>query len=465
MKLLQPEKPTELSPQSDSTSQVNLKLHGSESEISLHSNPTSHKKTRDLPNLTECHACGFKVDVCSGRNRLHVLHSEWRIVLLCKPCLLSVKSSEICSYCFSKTSSDSFRCEQCQHSVHKNCFSMYKDCAPWSYACCGSEFSVCVDCWIPQSMADSRRMKSRKVRKNDGVELDKQTSRVLDNENSMTELEDAVRDANLAVEKKVEAASKAREEAAKKATLARRAIEMANNALSLVADRDEISLDEDLKMDDDKVVDDSELVVKLYPHMNSSPNSCRLLKSTYLEKPKLWTPSKDSPCKRSNPRNSSGFVKHEIFNDDIIYTYSRRHAFERSDCIDKNDMRTGLKEGKRIADYDAEEEIGEELMKEGEGSCSNRLINLGGEDSDLGLDCKQADTALHREDRCNGQPDRYFFKYRRRVCRSNGKPKILYNESEVNPESQGSAPEVPLNCSGELRSLSNASFESFHAPL
>ncbi|KAF7842649.1 uncharacterized protein G2W53_004947 [Senna tora] len=450
MKLLQREKRIEPYPHSPNNA---LKLHGSKSvspkavEKPAHSNPASQKKTRDLPNLTECHACHFKVDVCTGRNRLHILPSEWRIVLLCKSCLQSVKSSQICSYCFSNASADCFRCGQCQRSVHKKCFSEYKGAAPWSYACSGSEFSVCVDCWIPKSVSVSRRiMKSRKVRKKSGVVSEKETSRVFDNGNSTTSLEDVVRDANLVVEKKVEAATKAREEAVKKAAVARRAIEMANSALSLIVKRDEDSLNEGFKMDADKVVDDSELGLELYSPMNSSPNSCCLLNSGYLGTPKLWTSSVDSPCKRSNPSNSSGFGKHEMFNDDKIYKESHKHVFEPSVCMDKSDIRTCSREGKCIADCDAKEETGEELMKEGEGSCSNRLINLGGEDSGMNLDGKQEDTVLHKEDRCNGRPDRYFLKYRRRVCRSkpisDSKPKILYSENEINTESQGSAPEI-----------------------
>lgn len=459
MKLLQSEKRTGRHPQSPKNDQSGLKLQDSAPDVpeAAEDPLQSQKKTRDLPNLTECHACGFKVDVCTGRNRLHILHSEWRIVLLCKMCLSSIKSSQICSYCFSKTSADCYRCEQCQHSVHRKCFTKYKDAAPWSYASSGLEFSVCVDCWIPKSVAVARRrMKSGKVRKKGRVVSEKETCRVLDNGTSATSLEDVVRDANLVVEKKVEAAARAREEAEKKAVVARRAVELANSALTLIANKDKNSINECLKMDAVKVVGD-----------NSSPNSCCLLNSSYLDSPKLWTSSIESPCKRSNP--SSGFVKHEMFNDDIMYKDSHKYVFEPSVCKDRSDMRTGSKEGKSIADCFVEEETEADLMKEGEESCSNRVINFGGEDSSMDLDRKQSDTAFHGEEGCNGQPGRYFFKYRRRFCRlkpiSDSKLKILYNKNEINLESQGSAPEVPLNCSWELRTLCNGSFQSFHAPL
>lgn len=433
----------------------NLKFHGSEAgdpEEQEPENPSqSLKKTRDLPNLNKCHACGFIVDVCTGKKRLHVLNSEWRIVLLCKNCLSSVKSSKMCLYCFSESSADCFRCEQCQHSVHKKCFSKYKGTAPWSYACSGSEFSVCVDCWIPKSVAFSRkRMKNGKVRKKGGVVLEKETSRVSDDGNSAVSLEDVVKDANIVVGKKVEAAARAREEAVKKAVDARRAVEVANSALSLVASGDESSLNERLKMSAGKVVE-------LYPPMSSSPTSCSLFNSSYLDTPKMGTSSIDSSCMRSNPSNSSDFLKHEISSDDNMYKESSKHVLEPSVCMDGSDIRTRSKEGKCVADCDAKEEIGEELMKEGEGS-SDRQVNFSG-DSRLTLDCKQTGTALHGEERCKGQPDRNLLKYKRRVWRlkpiSDCKPTILYNKHETNLERQSSTPDVPLNCSWELRTLSD----------
>ncbi|KAI9103588.1 hypothetical protein K1719_023211 [Acacia pycnantha] len=465
MKLLQPEKRLVQHQQSP--------IKKSEGPEEPESPLQSLKKTRDLPNLNKCHACGFIVDACTGKKRLHILNSEWRIVLLCKNCLLSIKSSKMCTYCFSESSADCFRCEQCQHSVHKKCFSKYKYTPPWSYACSGSEFSVCVDCWVPQSVVLSRkRMKTEKVKKKGGIVLEKEASRVSDDGNSAVSLENVVKDANLAVGKKVEAAARARGEAVKKAEVARRAFVVANSALSLVGSGDENSLNERLKVSADKVFE-------LYPPMSSSPSSCSLFNSSYFDALKVGTSSSDSPCARSNESNSSDFLKHEISSDGNMYRDSHKYVLEPSVCMDGSDKRSSSKEDKCMADCDSKVEIGEELMKEGEGSCSDKRINLNGYNrlnldhkqtetalpgeercngqpdrfflkySRLNLDHKQKETVLPGEERCNGWPDRFFLKYSRRVHRSKpisvNKPKILYNNNETNLESQGSATEVPMD--------------------
>ncbi|XP_027338659.1 uncharacterized protein LOC113852551 [Abrus precatorius] len=399
------------------------------------------KKTRDLPNLTECHGCGFKVDVCTGKNRLRTLYSEWRVVLLCKNCFSSVESSQICSYCYSEMSSESFRCVQCQHSVHKSCFLKYKHAAPWSYACLGSDFSVCVDCWIPKPLAISRRRRKRKrvksgvVEKKGRIMLDKGCSRVLRGGNLVRSMEDVVEDANRAVEEKVEAAARARDEAMKKAVVAKRAVELANNALSIVANREESSLNLPPKMDSIKVLDGSELTFELHPHLDNLPkisNGCFLLNTSYLDTPKRWASSVDSSCKTSDSRNASASDKHEVSNDNKLLDDFCKSLCSKplisvgsldSDsstdlsllCMGRSGMKTGSKNGEHSTEFDVEG-IGEELLKEGEGSCSDRLINFS-EDSGIELDRKQADSsALHREERCNGRPDRYFLKYSRRNC-------------------------------------------------
>ncbi|RDX82915.1 hypothetical protein CR513_36238, partial [Mucuna pruriens] len=397
------------------------------SENPSHSVPPL-KKTRDLPNLTECHACGFKVDVCTGKNRLRTLYSEWRVVLLCNKCFSSVESSQICSYCFSGTCPESFHCNQCRHSVHKACFLKYKNTAPWSYACLDSEFSVCVDCWIPKPLAISRRRKRRvKGRENGRVILEKGRDG-----NLVRSMEDVVEGAKRTVEEKVEAAARAREGAMKKALVARRAVELANNALSLVANREESSLNLPPKMDAVKVLDGSELTCELHPHVNSLPRiskSCCLLNTSYLDTPKRWASSVGSSCKTSNSRNASAHDDHGVSNDNKLLddpcksltkplvSVGSLDSGSSTDlnllCMATSGMETGSKDGDRTAEFD--EGIGEELLKEGEGSCSDRLINFS-EDSGLELDRKQADSALHREERCSGQPDRYFLKYSRRNC-------------------------------------------------
>lgn len=326
-------------------------------------------------------------------------------------------------------------------------------------------------------------MKGGMIKKKGRIILEKgnSISRVLGGANLVRSMEDVVKDANRDVEKKVEAAARAREEATKKAAAARRAVEAANNALSLVANREESGL----KVDGVKVVDGSVLTFELYPHVNSPlkiSKSCCLLNGSYLDTPKRWASSVDSSFKTSNSWNASGCDKREASNDNKFYRDSRKSLCEPSisvgsldsdsstdlncRCTGITDMKTCSNAGEHTPEFDAEE-IGEELLKEGEGSCSDRLINYGGEDSGLELDRKQADSALHGEERSNGQPDRYFLKYRRRNCRLKpnlySKPKILYNKIYL--ESQDSAVGVPFSCSGELRTIHNASFQSIHAPL
>lgn len=122
----------------------------------IHSHPM---KTRDLPNLSECQACAFRLDTCStGKSTLQLLYSEWRIVLLCHKCLSRVESSQICSYCFDPIAHhDFFTCSHCNRSVHTNCIRVYKSVAPWSYVpSSSSQFTCCVDCWLPKSIVRKR---------------------------------------------------------------------------------------------------------------------------------------------------------------------------------------------------------------------------------------------------------------------------------------------------------------------
>ncbi|GLT27310.1 hypothetical protein SLA2020_023170 [Shorea laevis] len=210
--------------------------------------PPPYKKTRDLPNLSECHSCNSRADVATGRNRIQFLYSEWRIVLLCRRCLSCVQSSEICSYCFKESSQDCIYCSRCKHSVHKTCFLKFKSIAPWSYSCSGTEFSVCVDCWVPDYIARRRGiLKSCKPG----------NSRVLDSGDCTPSLQDVVKDANCAAEEKVEAAARARELAEKKAAVARQAVELASNALNLAAMTGRY--------------DDEKLALQLHRAINSSP--------------------------------------------------------------------------------------------------------------------------------------------------------------------------------------------------
>lgn len=572
MKLLQAQKQIKQRPQNP----TNLEFHAKKSEQQQEEEPSnsssqSHKKTRDLPNLNKCHACGFIVDVCAGKKRLHILNSHWRIVLLCKNCLLSIKSSKMCSYCLLKSASDCYRCEKCKHCVHKKCFLKNRHVPPWSYACNnGFEFSVCVDCWLPKSVPVSRqRLNFGKVLGKGRVELE--------NGSSSFSLEDVGKDANVLVGKKGEAAVIARGAQVIKAVYARRgvkAVKVPCGALSLVVNGEENSLNKRLKVSDDRFVelcpavsvsrsssglfDSSDLdvmkgvtcssdspcvrsnmsnsgdslkheilsggnvyrdslncesepsygmdgsdkgtsskvgkrvplikhvyarradkvasgalnlaangdgdslnkrrkvsvdeVAKLCPTASNSLSRSGLINSSDLNAAKVVTCSSDSPCVSLNPSNSSDSLKHEISSDGNVYKDSHKCELEPSFCMDGSDKGTSLNVDKCMVDCDAKVYMGKELMKEREVSCSDKKFIFKGY-SRLKLKRKQVKTEFPGEERCNGDPDRYSLKYRRRVYRSNPilhcELKILYNNNETKLESQGSATEVRLNCSGE----------------
>ncbi|WVY95275.1 hypothetical protein V8G54_034363 [Vigna mungo] len=417
MKLLESKKRTEVQPEP-------------ESYENLSDSVPTHKKTRDLPNLTECHACGFKVDVCTGKNRLRTLYSEWRVVLLCKSCFSSVESSQICSYCFCGMSLESYSCNQCQRSVHKTCFLKYKNAPPWSYASMG-EFSVCVDCWIPKHLELSRRRKRRALGGENGrIIVENGSSRVLPDGNLERSMEDLVEDAKRVVGEKVEAAARAREGAMKKALVAKRAVEIANNALGLVAIKKKSGMKPPPERDAFEVVDGSELTFELHPQFNCLrriSKSCCLLNTSSLDIPKMLSSSVDSSGNTSNLRNAYYLEKHEVSCANKLLTDSSKSLCEPLVSVGSldsgsstglnllcTDMETGSKVDEPTGESDGEG-VGEELQKEGEGSCSDRIINMS-EDTGMELDRKQADSALHREKLCNAQPDRYFLKYSRRNC-------------------------------------------------
>jgi hypothetical protein len=220
-----------------------------------------------------------------------------------------------------------------------------------------------------------RKIKSGMIEKKGRVDFVKESSRVLRGGNLIRSVEDVVKEAKNEAKKKVEAAARAREVATKRAVAARRAVELANNALSLVANRKESTLNLDL-------------------HLNSPPriSKTRCLLNTSF--PKKWTVSIDSSCKRSNSRMASGS--------------DNKLSLGSSNSDSSTDL-SCPKDGVCNAEYGVEE-IGEELSKEGRESYSDRLISFSGEDCWLELDCKQADSALNGEERS----DRYILKYSRR---------------------------------------------------
>lgn len=403
----------------------------------INANKSSPKKTRDLPNLTECHACGLRIDTCTtGKNKLQPLYSEWRIVLLCENCYSCVESSQFCSYCFKESFDDYFCCCQCKRLVHTSCFSKYATVAPWSYSCSGSgDFSVCVDCWVPKSIARRREVFRRSKRK---------SSRVLGvtvgcgEKKKKKSFEDVVKDANCVAQKKVEAAARARELAVRKAWAARRAAELARNALNLVANADDNALESNA--DDEFGVDETEFGFQLHPAMNSlsriSKNLC-FVNSSSLDVPRIGECNGELLVRGSDLRNPGACVRA------LSHNTSMDMECLQSDGIDDVGISPNAKDGNV------------DVHLEGEGSCSIKLINSSGDDSSMNSEsqsCRAGDESMAAEnERSDGKHDRYMMKYSRRklVERSvpDSRPKILYEG--LHHEAQALASGLLLSCSKE----------------
>lgn len=172
-------------------------------------------------------------------DRLRILGSAWRVVLLCKECVKCVQLGQVCSYCFDTVSGfQCFKCGSCDRLVHKECVVKYGGCPPWSYCPVDVRFEVCVDCWVPNSV----RSKGKGV-------------------GSYEVLEDCVRDAECVAGKKFEVSVKAKEDAMRKRDVAKKAVEFANGVVEGVKERDGL--------------EDGELALQLHRAMNSSPRIAR----------------------------------------------------------------------------------------------------------------------------------------------------------------------------------------------
>lgn len=387
------------------------------------------KKTRVLPNLTECHACGFRTDAAKGKQKLQTLYSEWRVVLLCKKCIVRVETSKICSYCFQESvATECFACEECKRRVHKDCFLKYRTVAPWSYSCSGEDFSVCVDCWVPRPIAVFRGR--RNIRRKD------KSCEGLDGAKS---LEDVTEDANCEVGKKIEAATRAREEALRKAVVARRAMELATNAVDFIAKRNETR--------EKEVVDDAELAFRLHRAMNSSP---RISRNFSVAGSGLGSPSREVCTDKKS-------VSEHLYQDgdsstDVDYQKPDGGA----------DVRTGDKACECGVKCDTEDENGVGAVKDGELSYAIKTFNS----------CSVHNCVDSASRSCDEQykpmmPNRYSLKYCRRNCRSkpklNGKSNSLYDEFHLVNQTKSTG--VLLSCSHQSRTISTFSFQGSDVPL
>ncbi|XP_020583154.1 uncharacterized protein LOC110026528 [Phalaenopsis equestris] len=104
------------------------------------------------PNLYACHRCGLGFPVNCSVERLKILDSLWRVVLLCHECFALVGSGQICSYCFSwfpELEKGLIDCNTCFRRVHRGC--VYLHHRNFSDSLLDARSFVCVDCRpIPQ---------------------------------------------------------------------------------------------------------------------------------------------------------------------------------------------------------------------------------------------------------------------------------------------------------------------------
>lgn len=224
------------------------------------------KRTRDQPNLSDCHCCGRRIIHSNPKDRLQPLDSVWRIVLLCRKCRRSVCSGQTCPYCFQATgnSGEFCTCKVCQRKIHKDCVRDYGKCKPWCYLGGETEgFKVCVDCWVPELLKNSVQVLGRSENR-DGLK-DKGEGKDL-SENGKCE-----------ADKKVKKVAKAKEQVSRRAKGAIDEVDLVNGGSDLVAknDRDSSKAANSSCSGETEVVDDAELAIQLHRVINSSPRILR----------------------------------------------------------------------------------------------------------------------------------------------------------------------------------------------
>lgn len=253
--------------------------------------PPKDKRTRDLPNLSDCHGCGVRINYSNPDERLRQLKSFWRIVLLCRDCRKMVNSGQLCPYCYKDTvnlDSDCVICSDCERSIHQKCIVHYSASPPWSYSYSkesGLGFSRCVDCWVPNLLKPSVKVcRKNPITDKSGELPSNQCDPMVSimGKDDVKSLEGVVNNAN-----KIAVAVRAKDKALRKAVLAKNAVLFANTALDLVAKEysrkkgeglvESINTDSNVNVVT-RFVDDAELAFQLHREMNSSPrisrNSC-----------------------------------------------------------------------------------------------------------------------------------------------------------------------------------------------
>ncbi|GAB4855725.1 hypothetical protein Ancab_024369 [Ancistrocladus abbreviatus] len=382
------------------------------------------KKTRELPNLSDCHCCNRRINTTNPKQRLRTLNSEWRIILLCKQCYKLVESAQLCSYCLTgpgKTSAsaaaeeegDRFRqCPRCERRVHTDCIAKYSKLAPWCFlpggggggggAACSCTFFVCIDCWMPKSL-ENNNFRDHKVcggrARRDGKTMADScspgNSRVSDGHPvKRKSLEVEANEADCVAKKKTAVAIEAKDKAMRKAVVARRAVELAYGALDIVAKKGE---GEDMVAGRSSSVvidDDVQLAFQLHRAMNSSPriskNMCLLNKRCSDVQG-----ASNHKCSLSSGSSMEGLDGNLVIDLDGLGSQA---LIQTSSSSKSTNIGSG-----EDSTMDAESQS----CPEQHGVHLNETAREGGERCD-------SNSGVMQGERCNVERDRYFWKYSRR---------------------------------------------------
>lgn len=328
-------------------------------------------------------------------------------------------------------------------------------------------------------------MKSRKIRRKSVLVSDLRSSKVSTTTGYSKSLSAILKDANCLVEKKVDAAVRAREQALKKAAVAKRASELASDALSMVAQRDESAAKES-----GESAEDAGLAIQLHRAMNSSPRFSKNLCSVNSNYMAFEDTRVDDDGDTSVGGQSSGefdfFKTPQVLVHNNMCKSSDNAAAAKPSVTAKNIV-TPLeinrlesigKDPTQVkgnacpvkcdtelgnVEFSPKEDLRSRSKLMGAGCNHDRLC------SESQLPFKQDEYTLPRDERCNAKPYHYYFKYRRRnttkryllkYSKRNSRPKRM-----PDCESNILVDEILLSSAEKFPVISNSSFGCCAVPL
>ncbi|KAL0454410.1 UNVERIFIED_CONTAM: hypothetical protein Slati_0780200 [Sesamum latifolium] len=218
----------------------------SASSSSTTATPPPEKRTRDQPNLSDCHCCGRRINHTNPR----IDFSPWTVFGASSFSAGNVGRMFIPDRCAPIASR--------KREIQGIFFGL-------------EGFRVCVDCWVPELLKNSIRGCGRS--ENKGGLKDRGEGRDL--------LEKVVKNAESDVERSVKMVANAKERTLRRVNGAKNAVDLANGVSDSLAkkDRDGLKAENSNCNGAIGVVDDAELAIHLHRAINSSP---RILRSQML---------------------------------------------------------------------------------------------------------------------------------------------------------------------------------------